>query len=282
MLRLVAKAAGLAVLLLGLGAGALKAQDGPKRSIVHVAGDLYRFQNNFHFSVFLVTGEGVIVADPINADTAKWLKAEIRSRFNQPVRYVIYSHDHADHISGGEVFADSAIFVAQDKAKAKIAAAGRTATPAITFRDFMTIELGGKRVELIFPGPSHSDNLIVMRFPDERALFVVDVASVKRLPYRTLGDYHFPEAITALERIETIDFDILVPGHGPMGTRQDVSDHKGYLEDAYAAVREAKASGMSLRQAQASIKLEKYKDWTQYDAWRNENIEGLWRHDRSR
>ena len=66
----------------------------PVREISQIAGNLYRFRNNFHFSVFAVTNDGVIATDPINADAARWLKAEIQQRFNQPVRYVIYSHDH--------------------------------------------------------------------------------------------------------------------------------------------------------------------------------------------
>ena len=55
------------------------------RAITHIAGDLYRFQNNSHYSVFLVTPDGVIATDPINAEAATWLKAEFAKRFNQPV-----------------------------------------------------------------------------------------------------------------------------------------------------------------------------------------------------
>ena len=62
--------------------GTLHAQ--AKRAITHIAGDLYRFQNNFHLSVFLVTPEGVIATDPINAEAATWLEAEIDKRFARP------------------------------------------------------------------------------------------------------------------------------------------------------------------------------------------------------
>ena len=58
----------------------LQAQDA-KRSITKIAGDLYRFQNNFHFSVFLVTPDGIIATDPINPEAAKWLQGELKSRF---------------------------------------------------------------------------------------------------------------------------------------------------------------------------------------------------------
>jgi glyoxylase-like metal-dependent hydrolase (beta-lactamase superfamily II) len=83
----------------------------PSREIVHIAGDLYRVQNDFHFTVFLVTSEGIILADPINADVATWLKAELAQQFGVPVRYVLYSHYHWDHASGARVFADTATLV---------------------------------------------------------------------------------------------------------------------------------------------------------------------------
>ncbi|MFQ5904529.1 MAG: hypothetical protein ACE5JO_12665, partial [Candidatus Binatia bacterium] len=75
-------------------AGLAFGQRAPVREITRIAGDLYRFRNNFHYSVFLVTPAGIIATDPINADVAKWLKAELKKRFNRPVKYLIYSHDH--------------------------------------------------------------------------------------------------------------------------------------------------------------------------------------------
>jgi glyoxylase-like metal-dependent hydrolase (beta-lactamase superfamily II) len=268
--------AGLLALMIPFGVQSAAAQD-VKRNIIPIAGDLYRFQNNFHFSVFLVTPDGVIATDPINAAAATWLKAEIKSRFDKEIKYLILSHDHPDHSSGGEVFADTALVVAHDNAKTTIVGEKRaTAVPDITFSDRMTIELGGKTVELIYPGKSHSDNLIAMYFPDERAVFTVDFISTKRLAFRTLGDAYFPEWIEAIKRVEAIDFDILVPGHGAMGTKADARDHRIYLEDLYAAVLAGTRAGQSLEEMQAAITLDKYKDWQQYEAWRAENIEGVY------
>jgi len=254
------------------------AQEDTPRAITKIAGDLYRFQNKFHYSVFLVTTEGVIVTDPINAEAATWLKGEIAARFGVPVKYVVLSHDHADHSAGAEVFADTALVVAHENAKTAIVGEGRpTAVPDITFSDRMTIELGGKRVELIYPGRSHSDNLIVMRFPDERVLFAVDMVTVGRLPYRDLSDAYFPDWIEALGRVEALDFDILAPGHGPLGDKRDVAAHRRYFEDLHAAVVAAARAGQSLEEMKQSITLDAYKDWRQYDAWRELNIEGMYR-----
>jgi glyoxylase-like metal-dependent hydrolase (beta-lactamase superfamily II) len=252
------------------------AQADDKRSITKIAGDLYRFQNNFHYSVFLVTSDGIIVTDPINADAARWLKVELAKRFNKPIRYMIYSHDHVDHIAGGEVFADTAIVVAHENAKADIIAEQRpTAVPDITFSDQMTIELGGKRVELSYVGRSHSDNMIIMRFPAERALFAVDFIPVKSVAWKDMTDAYIPDWMDAIARVEAMDFDILVPGHGGLGTKADATAFRGYMEVLYAAVLKSARAGKSLEAMQQSIRLEKYKDWYNYDTQLVLNIEGM-------
>src|SRR2546430_9451217 len=106
---------------------------------------------------------------PINAEAARWLKDEIRKRFAQPVRYLVYSHDHADHIAGGEVFADTAVVAAHANAKRTIVAEKRpTAVPQVTFVSEMSIELGGTVVELAYVGRNHYDNSIVMPLSHER------------------------------------------------------------------------------------------------------------------
>src|SRR5688572_33368165 len=108
--------AGVGSVLLALMASWALAQT-PAREITQLAGEIYRFRNNNHYSIFAVTSAGIIATDPINADAAQWLKGELQRRFSQPVKYLIYSHDHADHIAGGEVFADSATVVAHENAK---------------------------------------------------------------------------------------------------------------------------------------------------------------------
>ena len=104
------KSIAVTALLVALATAAL-AQPAPTRGIVTVTGQLYRAQNNNHYTVFLVTPEGVIMSDPINREFGRWLKSEIASRFKVPVRYVLYTHRDWDHASGGVVFADTAEFV---------------------------------------------------------------------------------------------------------------------------------------------------------------------------
>ncbi len=250
----------------------------PVREISRIAGELYRFRNDRHFSVFAVTPAGVIATDPINAAAARWLKDEIQRRFGQPIRYVIYSHDHADHIAGGEVWADTAVVVAHDRAKAAIVGERRpTAVPQLTFSDRLTLELGGTEVELIYVGKNHSDNSLVMRFPRERVLFAVDFIPVQSLAFRDFPDAYIEEWIESLRRVEGLDFDVLAPGHGPLGTKAHVAQFREYLEDLRGAVLRLAREGKTLDEVKALVRLPKYDAWGPRE-WFPLNVEGMYRH----
>lgn len=278
MKRLTLPACTLALIAIMVSYTTAFAQSEPKRQISEISDGLYRFQNNFHFSVFLVTEEGILVTDPINADAARWLKSELASRFGKPIKYLVLSHDHADHSAGGEVFSDTATVVAHENARATIIGESRpTAVPQLTFSDRMTLHLGGQQVELIYPGRSHSDNLIVIHFPAQRAVFTVDFITVRRLPYRNLSDAYFPDWIDAIKAVEQIDFDILVPGHGETGTKADATNHRYYLQVLYDAVLDAARRGLTLEEMQQTITLEEFSHFGQFEAWRPLNIEGMYR-----
>ncbi len=316
--------------ILALAAGGALAQGPPTRSIMELRDGLYRAQNNQHFTVFLVTSEGIILSDPINAEFSTWLKAELAQRFNVPVRYVVYSHHHWDHASGGAVFADTAEFVGQELMAEKLrlppastalpeTAAGADANrngrieraeaagpmqqqfalydangdgalsgaevvrgplnevhPAQTlFEDRTTVTLGGQSVEMIHIGPTHSEDMTVLRFPRQRAVFLVDFISIKRLPFRNLPGYDIEDLVATIRGVEALDFDMAVGGHGSVGTKADVAEHRQYLTELRAAVADGIAKGQTLEQMQASITLDKYRGWDSFD-WRTENIAGMY------
>ena len=250
------------------------------REIAKIAGEVYRFRNNFHYSIFVVTPDGAIVTDPINAAAAQWLKDEIKSRFGRPVRYVVLSHDHADHSSGGEVFAqDGAVVVAHERARDAIVGEKRpTAVPQLTFNDRMTLELGGATLELIHVGRNHSDNSIVMRLPKERIVFAVDFIPVKAVAFRDFPDAYVAEWIDSLRAVEALEFDILAPGHGPLGSKADVTAFREYMEDLRGQVLALARAGKGAEEAKQLVDLSKYKAWMGFEQMAGLNVEGMHRH----
>jgi glyoxylase-like metal-dependent hydrolase (beta-lactamase superfamily II) len=253
------------------------------------ADDSYAFVNSGYISLFIVTEEGVIATDPgsqSGPERAEAYRAAIASVTDQPVRYLVYSHDHADHATGGEVFADTATFISHRNAVEKLAALNdpRTPVPEIAFTDQLTIELGGKTIELYYTGRNHSDNSIVLLYPERRLLFAVDFIPVNTLLFQNLPDAYPEEWIESLSWIEeNLDFDVLVPGHPPLpGTKANVTAVRQYLEDLMAAVRAAQDQGLADNSPEMieAVRTElepTYGTWGMFTEWLPLNVEGLLR-----
>jgi glyoxylase-like metal-dependent hydrolase (beta-lactamase superfamily II) len=252
----------------------------PDDEITKLADDVYLFRHRFHQAIFITTPKGVIVTDPISLEAATWLKGEIKKLTDQPVRYVIYSHDHNDHITGGSVFADTAVFVSHAAARAKILeeADAKIPPPDLTFTDRLFVDLGGKHVELIYTGKNHSDNSLVVLLPENKLLFAVDFIPIETVAYRALPDGYPDDWIESLKKIEQLDFETLVPGHGKVGKKEHVRLFRGYLEDLRAAVQEQVQKGASLEESKKSVRLPKYEQWGRYAEWFPENVEGMYRY----
>lgn len=271
----------LAVIGLVIQAGPVSAQQSrPDDEITKLADDVYLYRHQFHQAIFITTSHGVIVTDPISPEAATWLKGEIKKLTDQPVRYVIYSHHHNDHITGGSVFADQARFVGHAAAREKIlqAADPTTPVPELTFTDRMSINLGGKQIELIHVGKNHSDNSLVVLLPQHKLLFAVDFIPVDTVAYRALPDAFPDEWIESLKRVERLDFEVLVPGHGKVGRKEHVGLFRRYMEDLRAAVQEQLQKGATVEEAKKNVRLPKYEQWQRYAEWLPENVEGMYRY----
>src|SRR4051812_4631423 len=80
------------------------------QQLTKLADDTFLFSMTEYNALLITTDEGVILVDPVGPTRAPLLKAAIAAVTDQPVRYVIYAHDHLDHAGGGAIFADTAQF----------------------------------------------------------------------------------------------------------------------------------------------------------------------------
>jgi glyoxylase-like metal-dependent hydrolase (beta-lactamase superfamily II) len=238
--------------------------------------NVYIFRNQNHQSIFIVTSDGVIVTDPVGYGRpqggAQYL-AEIRKITQAPIRYLIYSHHHFDHIAGGGAFKEAgARVVAHTKAAERLKALNdpHTVLPDETVDRTRTITLGGTAVELTFVGLNHSDSTLVMRLPKERLLFVVDLLPVGALPGRGMIDFYPMEAEASIKQILAMDWERLIPGHpgagGRLGTKKDVQDQLTFLQDVSAAVKAEAQKGRCWEPVESELKLPKYASWPGYEA----------------
>ncbi len=250
------------------------AQDA-KRSIEQVEGDVYRFQNNFHYAMFVVTEDGIVVTDPIDADAVAWLKDELAAKFDMPVTHMIMSHSHGDHASGGQGWGDIEV-IAHENFPAHVEGGDvDTAMPTETFADSHSVEIGGKTFEMTYLGEGHGDDLIATVVRPENVAFVVDVVSPKRLPWRDFPNTDIDAMIEQIKVVESLDFDILTPGHSGIGTKQDATDTRLYVEHLKTEVKAALDAGQSEADILASDITDDYKDWGGYDQLRDLNIQGM-------
>ncbi len=248
-----------------------------------ITDSVYIFRFGGHQSVFVVTPDGVIATDPIGylrPQAVTTYIAEIRKITSAPIKYVVYSHHHYDHIAGGRPFKDlGATFIAHRNAKTRLEALKYpdAVIPDVTVDDRHAIELGGVRVELHYVGRNHSDNSLVMLIPKDKILFTVDFIPIETVQFRDLPDGYLPEWFDSLDRVLAMDWDRMIPGHpyagGRLGTKDDVRNLKQYMTDLSDVVKQAANQGKCFDAAIKEIKLPKYEKWGSYDQFLPGNIE---------
>ena len=149
-----------------------------------------------------------------------------------PIKYVIYSHSHFDHIAGGKPFKDlGATFVAHKNAKARILRSSRpddVVMPDQVVDAKKVITLGGTTLELNYVGKNHSDNTLVMRLPKEKIIFTVDWIPIEGVQFRGMADTYLPETEDWLKKVIAMDWDRMIPGHpGPGGAARHQGRRQG-------------------------------------------------------
>ena len=245
--------------------------------------NVYLFRYQGHQSMFVVTSDGVIATDPIGLGRPQAVTTyidEIKKVTSQPIKYVIYSHNHYDHITGGKPFKDlGARFIAHRNAKAQLE---RLQPPNIVMPDEVvedqrTLILGGTTLELLYVGRNHSDNSLVMRLPKEKIIFAVDFIPIQSVFWRSMPDSWLDEWETSLQRVLALDWDKLIAGHpgpgGRLGNKQDVENLLQYMRDLAAVVKTAADEGKCYDNAMKEVKLPKYEAWGNYAAWFPGNVE---------
>jgi glyoxylase-like metal-dependent hydrolase (beta-lactamase superfamily II) len=270
-----------ALLASGLASPALAQQPAPTAT-TKVTDNVYIFRYIGHQSMFIVTPEGVIATDPISLRRpAKPYIDAIQAVTKAPIKYVIYSHSHFDHIAGGQPFKDlGATFVAQRNAKERILELKPqdVVIPDQVVDGKRTITLGGTTLELLYLGKNHSDSTLVMRLPKEKIIFTVDWIPIEGVQFREMADTYVPDIEEGLKKVIAMDWETLIPGHpGPggkqTGTKDNARDQLAYLQDLSAAVKEEVSDSKSYDDAVKDIALPKYQAWPNYKAFLPMNIE---------
>jgi glyoxylase-like metal-dependent hydrolase (beta-lactamase superfamily II) len=241
-----------------------------KRQISNITGDVYHFNNNNHRSLLVVTSEGVVRVDPINAEAGDWLNANLAAITDKPVTHLIYSHSHLDHASGGSAHA-GAEFIAHENAPVMLDGI----SPTLRIGDNHTLVIGNKTIEITNLGPGHDSHMVAVVVRPENVAFIVDVAAPKRLPFRNFGRSDVGGWIDQIKKAQELDFEIFAPGHGNVGTPADLDDAMTYMQDLMTGVLKGLKAEKTVSEITEELTLDDYKNWLQYEAWRPLNIQGM-------
>jgi glyoxylase-like metal-dependent hydrolase (beta-lactamase superfamily II) len=255
----------------------------PTFATTKVADNVYVFRYGGYQSMFVVTPAGVLATDPIayqRPEAAQAYLQEIRRITSAPIRYLVYSHHHYDHIAGGKPFKDAgAAIVAHKNARARLEVLRPpdVVLPDMVVDERSTLELGGTRIDLIYVGRNHSDDSLVVLLPKEKILFAVDFLPIQAVMFRDMADGYLPDWFDSIDRVLALDWATLIPGHpgpgGRMGTKDDVRAVKAYLTDLSNATRELANQGKCFDEAMRTLKLPKYESWGGYAQYLPGNIE---------
>ncbi len=238
------------------------------------------FRRGSTSNVFIVTSEGIIVVDgTCSGGGQEWLKAELDRRYDLPVKYVILSHDHESHICGTQVYSDTAVTVAHEKALPHILREGRnSAIPQVIFKDTMEIHLGDTRVVLYYFAPTHSDNLIQVHIPEEGVIITPDVVRTgKAIGLPDYRDSNVDGLIDALYELSKLDnVDIVVPGHGGLSDQSSFGYYRTFLVALRDRVFDALVAELTIEEILETVTMDDFSDYGNFEQWLRPNIISMW------
>jgi quinoprotein relay system zinc metallohydrolase 2 len=239
---------------------------------------------------FIVGQDGVAVIDPGGslADGQR-LRASLRAVTSLPVRYVIMTHAHPDHVFGGQAFLrDHPVFVGhwrppaalanrQSYDHARLAAIlGETATgnpiaPTVLVHGAQTLDLGGRSLTLTAYGVAHTDTDLTVLDGSTATLWAGDLLFVGRVPSL---DGSVTGWLTTLDSMAASKAARAVPGHGPASVPwpQGQADERRYLSVLAHDVRRAVAAGKDIDVVPAEAAQSERGSWALFDAYNGHNV----------
>ena len=231
-------------------------------------------------SGLIVGRAGAAVVDALMVPSmTRRLIAAIRRTTRKPIAQLINTHHHVDHTGGNRLFRGATI-VATEKCReemrpgfpplpllqrfmprfAKEFSLLRMALPALTFGERMVLRDGDREIQLWHPGVSaHTSGDAAVFLPRERVLFAGDLAFHHVTPLAFQG--HVGNWIKTADRLLAYEADVIVPGHGPIGTRADLRHMRNYLALVRREAKKRFESGMPEEAAARDIKLGVYASW---------------------
>lgn len=253
--------------------------------VTKVAGTVYMLEGAGGNIGVSVGDDGVLIVDDQYAPLAPKIQAALKTITAKPVRFVLNTHWHGDHVGGNEIFGATAPVIAHTNVRErmsrgatrgdeKIPAAPAAALPVVTFDDRLTIHLNGENIKAIHFPHGHTDGDSVIFFTKSNVVHVGDDYFSGRFPFIDLDS---GGSVRGLIRnldavVAQLPPDVkVIPGHGPLSTLEDLKLHIAGLKDIVSIVDKGMAAGKTAGDLKKEKALAKYEAWS----WQFMNAEGF-------
>jgi cyclase len=227
-------------------------------------------------NVGISTGEDglYIIDDQVKPVTTQLLQA-IRKISKEPIRFVINTHYHADHVGGNEAIgAAGAVIIAHDNIRKRMTTEQvsifmnnttppypKGALPVVTFNDRMSLHLNGETATAYYVAEGHTDGDAIIHFPESNVIHMGDMYFNGLYPYVDLDAGGAMQGLVAAVDLALSMADEstrIIPGHGPLAVTEDLKGYREFLIKAGANVQELIDQGLDLQQI---IAAEPTKEW---------------------
>jgi len=273
--------------LMALVPHAVLAVTGDRAEFRKVADDVYAFvgKRNDANALLVVTAQGAVLVDTgNNPPETRLLQNFIRSVTDQPVRYVVITQNHGDHTGGAPLFSPPASVIVHDRVARDWASwkpyqikswrkrfreradALKNTDPidtVLSFKEGMTLHLGGKTIELIYVDDPYNPGDIAVWLPQSGVLHAGFVGYIGRHP-DIRPDYSHGTTAGMLKQLAVLAAlrpKVMVPAHGPLGDAKDLRALADYLLLAREKVRAMTAKGLPLQAITREFQMNEYKGW---------------------
>ena len=241
---------------------------------------VFSFRVGMSRSMVLKTNDGLAVFDCFDNHFSSLLSKELKVRFpGVPIRWLVYTHNHLDHIRGGKALNPENVIGHEDVNR--IVADFKhplnnvlQVTKPVSGDTVLT--LGGIDVQMLYMPMSHSTTLYGIYIPGEDTIFAADMMFVKAMPPFGLPDWYYPGYIRALDRLIDLKAKTYIPSHFTLGKRNDLVDYRNMMVDyRKVVVRELAKFNFKLEGGEQMRKIfdiaypelkEKFGKWHGFDA----------------